>query len=108
MGLFDRFSKEGREQSAVERHSRRVMSKHSQSADRFAALEKLRDIGTEDALYGMLRRFGYVYDKTSEDEQEKEWIATSLEAMGPRALGPLRRWIKETGTRSWPLRVLEK
>src|SRR5688572_17951857 len=107
MGLFDRFSKEGREQSAVEKSSKRVMNKHAQSADRFVALEKLKEIGTDEALYGLVRRFSYNYDKTIEDEQEKEWVASALAALGARALPALRRYLKQATTLSYPLRVLE-
>jgi HEAT repeat protein len=106
MGLFDRFSKEGREQSSVEKNTKAVLNKHKQSADRFAALEKLRDIGTDEALHGMVRRFSYNYDKTIEDEQEKEWVAKTLISLGDKALAPLRKYIKDATSLSYPLRVL--
>jgi hypothetical protein len=104
MGLFDRFSKDG----GVERATKKVLNKHAQSADRFSALEKLRDVGTEDAMYGMARRFSFVYDKTIEDEQEKEWVEQALVAFGDRALKPLARYLKEAESLAWPLRVLDK
>ncbi len=107
MGLFDRFSKEGREQSAVEKSSKRVLNKHAQSADRFAALEKLKEIGTDEALFGLVRRFSYNYDKTIEDEQEKEWVAATLGGMGGKALPALRKYITQAETLAYPLRVLE-
>lgn len=108
MGLFDRFSKEAREQSAVEKQTKKVLNKHAQSADRFAAMEKLRDVGTDEALFGLCRRFSYAYDKTIEDEQEKEWVEKTLASLGGKALPALRRYIKDAGSLAYPLRVLGK
>ncbi|HNF99133.1 MAG TPA: hypothetical protein PK493_17675, partial [Pseudomonadota bacterium] len=64
----------------------RASDKHAQSPDRFRALELLRDDGSADAIIGLLRRFSFVYDKTIEDEQEKEWVYHELVAMGPKVL----------------------
>ncbi len=108
MGIFDLLSKEGRARSALERHIKKANDKYAQSPDRFAAMEKLREFGTEDALYGLARRFGFVYDKTIEDEQEKSWVADSLAGVGERAIAPVRRYILEGETCSYPLRVLER
>ena len=74
MGVFDLFSKDGRAQRAREKNISRAVNKYSQSPDRMKALQSLRDDGSPDALYGMLRRFGMMYDKTIEDEQEKDWV----------------------------------
>ena len=106
MGIFDLFSKEGRAKSALDRHVKKVNDKWAQSADRFAAMEGLREIGTEAAIDGLLRRFGYVYDKTIEDEQEKEWVESNLVALGERALPSVRKYILSGETISYPLRVL--
>ncbi len=108
MGLFDRLTKEGRAKSALEGAAKKVLNKHAQSPDRFAAMEKLRDIGSEDALYALARRFSYVYDKTIEDEQEKEWVADVLADKGEAAVPAVRRYIKSAESLSWPLRVVER
>jgi len=108
MGIFDLLSKEGRAKSALERHIKKVNDKHAQSPDRFAAMEKLREMGTEEAIYGLVRRFGFVYDKTIEDEQEKDWVADALAVLGERGFAPVRRYILEGETVSYPLRVLER
>ena len=60
-------------------------SKDAQSADRFHALEQLRDEASEEAVVGMLRRFTFMYDKTIEDEQEKEWVHDQLVTMANHA-----------------------
>lgn len=108
MGLFERLSKEGRAKSALARQIKKVANKHSLSQDRFAAMEKLRENGSEEAITGLVRRFSYVYDKTIEDEQEKEWVFDVLVNMGERAVDPVRRYALSADTLSWPLRVLER
>ncbi|MFH0902598.1 MAG: hypothetical protein V2A73_18365 [Pseudomonadota bacterium] len=108
MGFFDRLSKEQRVKSAIEKQVKRVMNKHRLSQDRFVALEKLREIGTDEAIFGLARRFSYVYDKTIEDEQEKEWVFATLVAFGEQAIEPVRRYAMGSETLSFPLRVLER
>ena len=72
MGLLDIFNKEARSERAREKNIQRALNKYAQSADRWKALEALREDGSDEALYGLLRRFGMMYDKTIDDEQEKE------------------------------------
>jgi len=108
MGIFDLLSKEGRAKSNLERSIKRANDKFIQSPDRFAALERLREIGSAEALYGLVRRFGFVYDKTIEDEQEKEWVLDTLASLGDAAFTPVKKYILEGETISYPLRVLER
>ena len=68
MGLLDIFlSKEKRDERSRARNAARAINKFAQSADRFKAMETLANDGSEDALYGLLRRFGMMYDKSIED-----------------------------------------
>ena len=108
MGLADYFSKEGRQARSLQKMIQRASDKHAQSPDRFRALELLRDDGSPEALLGLLRRFSFVYDKTIEDEQEKEWVYHELVAMGPKVLSPLRKYMRESETLGWALKVLEQ
>lgn len=108
MGMFDLFTKEGREHRARARNIKGATSKYKQSADRMKALQALRDDGSPEALYGLLRRFTVMYDKTIEDEQEKEWVFEVLIEKGASILGPLKRYLFQVDSISWPLRVLDK
>ena len=108
MGLFDRLSKEGRAKSSIERNVKKVLNKHIQHEDRFAAMEKLREAGTEEAIIGLAKRYSYVYDKTILDEKEKAWVSDALVAMGPKAVGALRRYAKEAETLSQLLDVFQR
>lgn len=108
LGLTDYFSKEGRKARSLQKMIQRAGDKHAQSPDRFRALELLRDDGGSEAILGLLRRFGFVYDKTIEDEQEKEWVFHELVAMGPKVLPPLRKYMRESETLGWALKILEQ
>lgn len=108
MGIFDLLSKEGRDKSALNSSIKKTTDKFVQSVDRFGAMEKLRDIGSDEALYGLCRRFSFYYDKTIEDEQEKQWVEETLAGFGEKALPALRKFILGGETLSYPLKVLEK
>jgi hypothetical protein len=108
MGLFDLLSRDKRGERARTRNAQRALNKYAQSADRMKALEALAADGSEDALYGLLRRFGMMYDKTIEDEQEKEWVFETLCEKGPAALGAIKRYLFSADSISWPLRLLDR
>jgi hypothetical protein len=84
MGLLDIFSKEKREERARAGNIQRAINKYSQSGDRYKAMEALASEGSDEALYGLMRRFGMMYDKSIEDEQEKEWVFDTLVSKGER------------------------
>jgi hypothetical protein len=106
MSIFDLLTKEGRAKSALAGAIKKANDKYAQHPDRMAALEKLHDHGSDEAIYGLLRRFGFVYDKTIEDEQEKEWVADILMSFGDKAFEPTKRYIMQGETIAYPLRVL--
>jgi hypothetical protein len=108
MGLLDIFSKDKREERARAGNIQRAINKYSQSGDRYKAMEALAIEGSDEALYGLLRRFGMMYDKSIEDEQEKEWVFDTLVSKGESALPSVRRYLAAADSVSWPLRVLQK
>ena len=108
MGFLDRFSKDGRDARAREKNASRAVNKYMQSPDRLKALQALRDDGSDEELYSLLKRFSMMYDKTIEDEQEKEWVFEWLIEKGAKVLPALKRYMLSADSISWPLRVLDK
>jgi hypothetical protein len=102
--VFGLFSKE----KALQRTIERATNKLAQQVDRWGALEKLRDDGTDEALYGLCRRFAITSLKGVEDEQEKNWVVDVLVGKGPVAIGPLKRYMKSAEQLAFPLKVLER
>jgi HEAT repeat protein len=102
--VFGLFSKE----RALERAIKKVTNKLTQSPDRYGAMEKLREIGSEEALFGLLRRFSITSMKLIEDQEEKEWVVEVMAAHGPAVLPALRRYMKQASSIAYPLRILEQ
>ena len=102
--VFGLFSKEKSLQKTIEK----ATNKLAQQPDRWSALEKLREDSSEEALYGMCKRFGVTSMKGVEDEQEKNWVVDVLVEKGGASLVPLRRYMKTAEQLSFPLKVLER
>jgi hypothetical protein len=102
--VFGLFSKE----KSLEKTIAKATNKLAQQVDRWAALESLKKAGTDEALFGLCKRFGVTSTKGIEDEQEKDWVVDALVAKGKDALPPLRRYMKSAGQLAFPLRVLER
>ncbi len=102
--VFGLFSKD----RALQRTIEKATNKLAQQPDRFAALEKLRDLGSDEALFGLCKRFGITSMKGVEDEQEKNWVVDVLVKHGTASLAPLTRYMKSAEQLAFPLRVLER
>ncbi len=76
--VFGLFSKEKSLQKTVEK----AINKLAQQPDRLGALERLRDDGSEEALFGLCKRWGVTSMKAVEDEQEKHWVVDTLVSAG--------------------------
>ena len=127
--VFGLFSKERALQKTIEK----ATNKLAQQQDRWGALERLREEGSEEALFGLTKRWGITSLKGVEDEQEKNWVVDVLVEKGntypaaeagqtteqreaarkqnqQRVTAALVRFIKSSTelSLSYPLRVLEK
>jgi hypothetical protein len=102
--VFGLFSKEKSLQRTIEK----ATNKLAQQPDRWGALEKLKDDGTDGALLGLCRRFSITSMKGVEDEAEKLWVVDTLVTKGPAALEPVVRYMKTAEQLAFPLRVLER
>ena len=102
--VFGLFSKE----KALQRTIERATNKLAQQPDRWAALEKLREDGSEAALIGLCRRFAITSQKGVEDEDEKNWVVRTLVDKREVALPPLIRYMKSAEQLAFPLRVLDQ
>lgn len=107
--VFGLFSKDRAIKRAVEVST----SVFRQSADRFAAMEKLKSDGSDDAIFGLLKRFSVKADKTIEDHQEKEWVVETLVEMAKSTvdkkhavLRVLARFMKDAPSLGYPLIIL--
>ena len=103
MGFLDLF---GGGKGRLGKHIARARNKDAQSADRFGSLEALRDDGSPEAVEGLLARFTIRYDKSIEDEQEKQFVFDELTKMGGKILPSLQKHLRSADSISWGLKVL--
>lgn len=104
MALFGLFSKDTK--GAVEKHSKRLMNKYTQTADRLAAIDSLTKIGTEDAIAALLKRYQFRVEQSIADEDEKQQVYSSIVGLGDKAVHAIVQYIgTESGT-YWPIKAL--
>ena len=104
MGLKEMFF--GGAEGRRKRHIARARNKDAQSADRFASLDALRDDASDEAIAGLLGRFTIRYDKSIEDEQEKDFVYECLVKMGERVLPELQKHLRSADSIAWGLKIL--
>jgi hypothetical protein len=110
MGFLDMF---GGGKNRLAKHIARARNKDAQSADRFASLEVLRDAAQEgddagQAVEGLLSRFTIRYDKSIEDEQEKQYVFDELTRLGARIVPELQKHLRSAESIAWGLKVLHE
>jgi hypothetical protein len=102
--VFGLFSKERALQKTIEK----ATNKLSQQPDRWGALERLKEDGSEEALFGLCKRWSITSMKGVEDEQEKAWVVDVLVEKGPMVLGPVARYMKSADSLAFPLKVVQR
>lgn len=111
MGLFDFFKAKGgasgdAQEKALLRHAERVLDKRAMSPDRFASIEYLCRLGTEEAWRALLPRYNFSVDPTITDREEKEYILEAISSAGEAAVGPVKEYLLKTNSVNWPLKML--
>ena len=102
--VFGLFSKERGLQKTIDK----ATNKLAQQPDRWSALEKLREDGSDEALFGLCKRFSVTSMKGVEDEQEKSWVVDVLVEKGGASLAPVVRYMKSAESLAFPLKVVER
>jgi hypothetical protein len=98
-GLFDK-------SKALQRTIDKATNKLAQQADRWGALERLREDGTEEAIYGLCKRWAITSLVSVQDEQEKAWVVDVMVEKGAMVLGPMRKFMRSSTQLSYPLKAL--
>ncbi len=94
MGIKDFFSSEGRQRRRVESLTGKLCDRYGPSEERWSAADQLAEIATDDAVYGMIRRFLAVSDKIAEDREEKRHVQDLLVQLGAKAMPSIRSFIR--------------
>ncbi|MFK8000505.1 MAG: HEAT repeat domain-containing protein [Polyangiales bacterium] len=107
MGFLDFF---GRKDSAgnLAKHAKRAADKKAQNPDRWASLEALGKMHTPEAVYALLQRFTIRVTPSITDQDEKELAKQGVLGSGEVAVAPLKKFLNETDSIAWPVRMLSE
>jgi hypothetical protein len=100
--------KEKRKNKAVQKNSEKLASKNSTYEGRLGAMDFLQGVGTEEAIYGLLRRFEYTYDHSIKDKDEKERVREIVAGFGADAVKPLVKFISTRTNIGTPIDILKQ
>ena len=102
MGLF------GFGGSKVDKHVKKLTNAWVQTVERKRAAELLADIGTDEALFALLKRFTFRTEASIVDEDEKRLVFDLLVGAGETAIAPIERYVSEHDAVYWPLKALRE
>jgi HEAT repeat protein len=108
MGLKDLLTSEGRLKFRIDRLTKTLLHRYSQSEARYEAVEKLKAIGTPEAIYNLSRRFSSTSENLGIDQEEKQYVRDVLVGFGDNAVEPVIRYIKSHDKITWAIQALEK
>ncbi|MBI2837220.1 MAG: HEAT repeat domain-containing protein [Acidobacteria bacterium] len=94
MGIKDLLTAEGRRRSKIDSLTRRLCNRYGPTEERWSAADELAEIATDDAVYGLLRRFLAVSDKIQEDREEKRHVQDLIVGLRDKALPSVRAFIR--------------
>lgn len=111
MGLFDFFKGRGgasadAQEKTLLRHAERVLDKRALSPDRFASIEYLCRLGTEEAWRAILPRYNFTVDPTITDREEKQYILDAISKAGEAAVVPVKEYLRKANAVNWPIKML--
>lgn len=109
MGLLGYFSKDQRDHRTFDRHQKRVLRRTRAKDERMDdSILFMADLGSEEALYVLLRRFDATIKSESMDRFEKEMIHDILVEKGATAIPPILKFLGASENVTWPIQALRK
>ena len=99
---------EGRLKFRIRRKTKVLLERYAQHEARMEAADKLQEIGTDEAIYSLARRFSATSENLGVDQQEKKSIQDVLVAFGDRAVGPLKRYVRGHDQITWAIDALKQ
>ena len=108
MALKDLLTSEGRLKFRIQRSTKTLCERYAQHEARMEAADKLREIGTDEAIYGLARRFSATSENLGVDQDEKKRIQDILVAFGDRGVEPVKRYIRNHDKITWAIDALKQ
>jgi hypothetical protein len=92
----------------IEKQVQKVKERYAQPEFRRAAMEKLLEWGTLEALEGLLKRFTVVAQSPHWDEDEKRWLVDELAERGGLAKQALREFLAKENHIAFAAKALSR
>lgn len=106
--LKELLTSEGRLKFRIRRKTKTLLERYAQHEARMEAADKLREIGTAEAIYGLAQRFSATAENLGVDQEEKKRIQDVLVAFGGKAVEPLKRYIRNHDKITWGIDALKE
>ena len=100
MGLF------GFGGNKVDGYVKKLTNAYVQTHERIRMLELLYEMGTDEAILGILKRFTFRTEASIVDEDEKELAYKLLVRSGSSAILPIERFVDGHEAVYWPIKAL--
>ena len=98
--------KKERADKALRKKAATVANKSTSSDNRYVAMDALKEIGSEEAILGLLGRFHFTGDQTVVDGDEKQYVTDLVLSFGEKSVAPLRAYLNRCTYPAWPIRIL--
>jgi len=108
MTLKDFLTSEGRLKLRVQWNTKKLNQRYAQHEARMEAADKLQEIATPEAIYGLARRFSATSENLGIDQEEKKHVQNVLVGFGEKAVEPLKRYIKNHDQVTWSIDALKE
>jgi hypothetical protein len=119
MGLFDFFSSKSKGEKKsdsspkkgekeIARLAKLAGAKLAQNYDRQEAIEELSRLGTAESAAALLKRFDWMMEPSTTDQDEKEAAMRGIVNAGEAALEPIREYCRRAESLTWPLKTLRE
>jgi len=104
----DLLTREGRLKFRIRRRTKMLRERYAQSEMRMEAADKLKAIGTPQAIYGLAQRFSATSENQGVDQDEKKQVRDMLVDFGEKAVEPVRRYLRAHDEVSWAVDTLKR
>ncbi len=94
--------------SKIDRLVKKLTNAWVQTQERQRIMHVLADMGTEDALFGLLKRFSYRTEQSIVDEDEKQIALRLTVAAGQTAIPSIERYVEQFDRVYYPLKALKE
>ena len=104
--LKDLTSAEGRLNLRINRSTKTLLERYAQNESRLEAVDKLKSIGTPEAIYSLARRFSATTENLGIDQDEKRYVRDVLVGFGQEAVEPLKLYLRRHDQVTWAIDAL--